>query len=405
MKLEILLRWATCVAVWLLASLPQLLMAAEQRIALVIGNSAYDSGTLANPVNDARLLRDTLQLDGFKVIYRENADRREMLDGLRELNDKLTAAGADGVGMFYFSGHGVQSKDGHNFLLPVKNSIRSQADLFPEAIDADWALKQMEEAGNLLDILVLDACRNNPLPATTRSMGKGLATMSGPPHSVLAFATDSGNVAYDGKTGSPNSPYAEALARYLRQPGLEMQAMFSEVARSVYESTKNEPAPQIPVQTYKLTPIFYFRPGPEQGPHATVPPGAGPHVQEPTSSASSHALTSPAPARRVLTGRVFFYRTGGLIGAAVRPSIMLNDQEVGNALLGRYFYVDRPPGQYEVTLVANTLVGRQVQHVSFTLEPGKSRYVWIGLEGKIFTPRLVDAAVGLQQIKDLKPEQ
>jgi uncharacterized caspase-like protein len=287
MKLEIFLRWAAGAAVWLLATMPPLLMAGEQRIALVIGNSAYDSGTLANPVNDARLLRDTLQRDGFKVIYRENADRREMLDGVRELGDKLTAAGADGVGMLYFSGHGVQSQDGHNFLLPVKNSIRSQADLFPEAIDAEWVLRQMEEAGNLLDILVLDACRNNPLPATTRSMVKGLAGMSGPPHSVLAFAADSGNVAYDGKAGNANSPYAQALARYMRQPGLEMQAMFSEVARSVYASTKNEATPQIPIQTYKLTPIFYFRPGPEQGPRVARPPAAGIRVPEPTSSASS----------------------------------------------------------------------------------------------------------------------
>jgi TPR repeat protein len=228
----------------------------EERMALVIGNATYDSGALANPVNDAQLLRDTLKADGFTVNFLANADRSQMVRAIQALGKDLAAGGKNAVGLFYFSGHGVQS-DGHNFLLPVKVSINSDADLLPEAVDAEWVLKQMEAAHNSLDIVILDACRNNPLPVRMRDALKGLASMQAPAGSVVAFATDAGSVASDGS--GHNSPYAEALARYMSQPGLELQKMFADVSQSVYEATKTTRAPQIPVQTYKLTPVFYFR--------------------------------------------------------------------------------------------------------------------------------------------------
>jgi formylglycine-generating enzyme required for sulfatase activity len=231
----------------------------EERIALVIGNGAYDSGVLANPVSDAQLLRDTLHGEGFAVTYLANADRSQMARAIQALGDQLNQGGHHGVGLFYFSGHGVQSRDGHNYLLPVKAHIAKDADLYAEAVDAEWVLRQMEQAGNDLDIVILDACRNSPLPASARSDTRGLANMVAPPHSVLAFATRSGTVAYDGQ-GAQNSPYASALAYYLRQPGLEMQGMFKAVSQRVYDATKMEAVPQIPVQTYTLAPDFYFRP-------------------------------------------------------------------------------------------------------------------------------------------------
>jgi formylglycine-generating enzyme required for sulfatase activity len=252
------MRTRTWVAFWLLLSAAFAIQAVEPaRVALVIGNGAYDSGALANPVNDAQLLRDTLQVDGFAVTYLANADRGQIVRAIQALGQQLTKAGQPGVGLFYFSGHGVQSRDGHNFLLPVRGHINVEADLLPEAVDADWVLKQMEEAGNGLNIVVLDACRNNPLPASTRSAAKGLAPMVAPAGSVVAFATRAGSVASDGG-GTRNSPYAAALARYMQQPGLELKAMFDAVSHSVYEATKNAPVPQIPVQTYILTPTFYF---------------------------------------------------------------------------------------------------------------------------------------------------
>jgi formylglycine-generating enzyme required for sulfatase activity len=259
------MRTRTCVAFCLLLT-AAFSSHAETRVALVIGNGAYDSGALANPVSDAQLLRDTLKADGFTVTYLANADRGQMVRAIQALGQQLVAGGKEAVGLFYFSGHGVQS-EGHNFLLPVRASLQSTADLLPEAVDAEWVLKQMEEAHNGLNIIILDACRNNPLPVRMRAVLKGLAVMQAPPGSVVAFATDAGSVASDG-TGH-NSPYAGALARYMQQPGLELQAMFKVVAQSVYDATKNTSAPQIPVQTYKLTPTFYFR-------AASVQPVAGP---------------------------------------------------------------------------------------------------------------------------------
>jgi hypothetical protein len=231
---------------------------AETRVALVIGNGAYASSPLANAVSDAQLLRDTLKADGFTVIYLENADRGQMVRAIQALGQQLTAEGKYAVGLFYFSGHGVQSRDGHNFLLPVKGHFASEADLFPEAVDADWVLKQMEEVHNHLNILVLDACRDNPLPASARSERRGLARMVAPIGSVVAYATDAGTVAYD-DNGAHHSPYAAALAHAMQHPGLELKAMFDEVASSVYNATQNEQPPQVPVMIYKLVPNFYFR--------------------------------------------------------------------------------------------------------------------------------------------------
>jgi formylglycine-generating enzyme required for sulfatase activity len=265
------------------------------RIALVIGNGAYGNGALRNPVNDAQLLRDTLKADGFAVTYLADADRSQMVRAIQTLGQQLAARGSRAVGLFYFSGHGVQS-DGHNFLLPVKASINSDADLLPEAVDAEWVLKQMEQAGNGLDILVLDACRDNPLPRGTKSETRGMGAMAGPPHSVLAFAADSGAVAYDYEDGTHHSPYASALARYMQQPGLELKAMFDAVANSVYESTKSRRPPQIPVQTYKLVPSFYFNPGAVR----TSPPSSS----QQSAQTSSHSAASTVPPLASLAGAI-----------------------------------------------------------------------------------------------------
>jgi formylglycine-generating enzyme required for sulfatase activity len=243
---------------------------AATRHALVIGNGEYASGALVNPVHDAELLRDTLKADGFEVTYLANADRVQMARAIQALGRELTAGGKEAVGLFYFSGHGVQF-EGHNFLLPVKASISSDADLPIEAVDADWVLKQMEVARNGLNIVILDACRNNPLPSASRDALKGLAVMQAPVGSVVAFATDAGSVAYDGS--GHNSPYAAALARYMSQPGLELEEMFKAVARSVYENTQKHSPPQTPVQTYKLTPTFYFREGQQAPPEQVHPQG------------------------------------------------------------------------------------------------------------------------------------
>jgi hypothetical protein len=253
--------------------------AGATRYALVIGNTAYGSQPLVNAVNDARLLRDTLTSDGFQVTYLENANRTEMLRAIQALGAALSEGGQETVGLFYFSGHGVQYQE-TNYLLPVKEDIRSDADLLPSAVDAAYVLAQMQQANNRLDIVILDACRNNPLPARNRDATKGLVLMKAPQASLLAFATEAGGVASDG-SGS-HSPYAEALAHYMLQPRLEMLQMFSEVARRVYDATNKE---QTPTVTYKVTPTFYFRedgqqpqPQPQPLPPSQPPPQPQPLV-------------------------------------------------------------------------------------------------------------------------------
>ena len=230
---------------------------AETRIALVIGNGRYAAAPLTNPVNDAALIRDTLKGAGFTVRHVENADRGAMVRSIQALGRDLVSGGRDSVGLFYFSGHGVQS-DGRNYLLPIGGRIDTEADLLPEAVDADWVLKQMEQAGNPLNIVILDACRNNTLAVASKSATKGLARMVAPVGSVVAFATDSGTVAYDGR--GRNSPYAAALAKFMTEPGLELKAVFSAVGYSVFSETQSQSPPQTPVENYKLTPLFYFHP-------------------------------------------------------------------------------------------------------------------------------------------------
>lgn len=259
---------------------------ATQRIALVVGNGRYASAPLSNPVNDARLIRDTLKSLDFKVHYLENADRRSMIRGLQALGKDLDAADRDSVGLFYFSGHGVQS-EGRNYLLPVGGLIETEADLAPEAVNAEWVLSQMEQAGNSLNILILDACRNNTLAASSKSATRGLARMVAPVGSVLAFATDSGTVAYDGDGG--NSPYAAALARHMRQPGIELKDMFDRVAREVYAGTQRKAVPQVPVQLYKLTPRFYFKPSPAPAPVPNPVPALTQPLSPPSPPASGGA--------------------------------------------------------------------------------------------------------------------
>src|SRR3954469_19809372 len=185
--------------------------AAETRLALVIGNGNYGTGIgqLANPPSDARLVTKALQSAGFGVTTVIDADQKMMKRAFAEFGQALADAGKDAVGLFYYAGHGVQV-DGINYLIPAGAEIHSQVDVEGEAVDANWVLKQMEFAGNRMNIIILDACRNNPLPVGKRSLENGLARMDAPTGSFIAYSTAPGAVALDG-AGS-NSPYSQALA-------------------------------------------------------------------------------------------------------------------------------------------------------------------------------------------------
>ena len=228
---------------------------AEKRVALVIGNSAYMSvPRLDNPRNDARLMADTLRSLGFTIVgggpqldLTEQTFRQVVQDFGRQLE------GAD-VGLFYYAGHGVQVR-GSNYLVPVDANPVREVDVDFQMLDANLVLLQMEGAGTKLNLVILDACRNNPLAGRSlRSAASGLATMQSPEGTLISFATQPGSVAQDGSDG--HSPYTEALAQTMRKPGLDIFRTFNEVGLAVASATGGAQQPWV-----SLSPIrgdFYF---------------------------------------------------------------------------------------------------------------------------------------------------
>ena len=228
--------------------------ASERRVALVIGNSAYEDSPLANPVNDARLMAETLRGLGFEVIERTDADQKEMKLAIFELGDRLEAAGKDAVGLFFYAGHGVQV-DGQNYLIPLNAQISRERHVAIEAVGASWVLGQMEFAGNRVNFVILDACRNNPLTRGFRSQLRGLARMDAPTGSLVAYSTGPGDVAVDGD--GTNSPYTLALSQVMQTPGLPAEKVFKLVRDAVREETKGE---QTPWEESSMTGAdFYFK--------------------------------------------------------------------------------------------------------------------------------------------------
>ncbi len=233
---------------WLLVCAGAPAMGAEQsRVALVIGNSRYASiGTLDNPGNDARLTAATLKGLGFTVIGGAallDLEKPAMERAVREFHDRI---GPGSIAFFYYSGHGLQIK-GENFLVPVKASLRSEADAAFELVSAELVLRQMEHARASLNIVVLDACRNNPFAGRgMRAVRAGLAEIAAVPDgTVISFATAPGGLASDGETGARNSPYTLALNDALRRPGLDVLQVFNQVGVEVKRVTGGAQRPWI----------------------------------------------------------------------------------------------------------------------------------------------------------------
>ncbi len=224
---------------------------AESRIALLIGNSAYRSSPLANPVNDVRLMEGALKESGFAVTKAENASIREMRRLVRDFGEKLKASG--GVGLFYFAGHGVQVR-GENFLVSTDSDIRNEDEVADDSINANVILEKMQSAGNRMNLIVLDACRNNPFANKSRSAVAGLATMNAPSGSLVAYSTAPGSVASDG-TGK-NGLYTEHLAKVIRQPGLPVEEVFKQVRSAVRRDSNNQ---QTPWENTALEGQFFFK--------------------------------------------------------------------------------------------------------------------------------------------------
>ncbi len=233
---------------------------AEPRIALVIGNGAYVSvNGLPNPPNDARLMAGTLEKLGFKVTLVADGSMAQMSAAVTEFGSALREAGPETTGLFYYAGHGVQSF-GRNYLVPVDARLSNAADLGLVAVDAESVLRQMFSAHNRTNIVILDACRNNPF-TDVRDLGdNGLAEMSAPTGTFLAYATAPRAVALDGLNG--NSPFTKALAEKMVTPGLPIENVFKQVRVAVLAATEGK---QTPWDTSSLTNDFTFAPSADSG--------------------------------------------------------------------------------------------------------------------------------------------
>lgn len=228
---------------------------AERRVALVIGNSAYENTLpLNNPSNDAVDIAAKLRLLGFEVIDGTDLSKREMEKRIRAFANKLI--GAD-VGLFFYAGHGLQV-DGRNFLAPVDATLKSDTDLDFEAIELDLVLKQLER-NSRVSIVFLDACRDNPLAANlalasrSLSIGRGLAQVEKAVGMMIAFATQPGNVALDGQ--GRNSPFTAALLRHIDSEGASINDVMINVRKDVLDATNGK---QVPWENSSLTGQFYF---------------------------------------------------------------------------------------------------------------------------------------------------
>lgn len=326
--------------------------AAEPRIALVIGNGNYGSSfsKLPNPPNDAKLISKVLKGAGFDVMTVLDADQAHMKRAFSDFGNKLSAAGADAVGLFYYAGHGVQV-DGANFLIPTGAAIETAADVDMYAVNADWALQQMEFAGNRMNIIILDACRNNPLPAGKRSAEKGLARMDAPKGSFLAYSTAPGATAVDGK-GS-NSPYSQALANAIENDRVPLEQLFRQVRVDVMAATGED---QVPWDASSLTGEFYFK----------RPDGSAPAQQT--------AAVAPAPAPQAAQSG----GSGGTQGPAIAPGKVFRDQPDAPELVsipGGSFSMGAQPGDeadrpeekpaHQVTIKPFALMTKEVTRDQF----------------------------------------
>ncbi|MBL4787453.1 MAG: caspase family protein [Cohaesibacteraceae bacterium] len=232
---------------------------AMERVALVIGNSAYTQvSALRNPKNDATALSASLENLGFKVVRGIDLDRRGFISKIREFSK--VSAGAD-VALFFYAGHGLQV-GGSNFLVPVDAVIADETDLSFEAIELSSVLKVMEREDRI-NLVFLDACRDNPMTrGLSRSMGtrssrvgRGLAPIESGSGTLIGFATQPGNVALDGDN-SFNSPFTTALLKHINTPNLDVAQLMRRIRVDVKAATNGR---QIPWTNESLTSDFSFR--------------------------------------------------------------------------------------------------------------------------------------------------
>jgi len=231
----------------------------NNRQALVIGNANYEhAGVLRNPANDAQAIGDTLEELGFRVTTLTEANKRQMDQAIRKFGKDLR--NSNGVGLFYYAGHGMQI-DGENYLLPTDINPSNETDVSYDAVPVGKLLGQMKDAGNGMNVVILDACRNNPFARSFRSGSRGLAQVIAPAGSFISYATAPGDVAADGE--GDNGLFTEKLLQHMTTPGLRLEEVFKRVRADVQQDSNNK---QVPWDSSSVTGDFFFVPMAEVAP-------------------------------------------------------------------------------------------------------------------------------------------
>jgi hypothetical protein len=261
------------------------------RHALVIGNEAYPSGRLDNAASDARLIAQALQDVGFKVTRLENASQEQMLRAVARFQSELEAG--KGVGLFYYAGHGVQVR-GENFLIPVSSPMRQEEEVRSRGVNAQEIIDRLSAAKNPLNMIFLDACRDDPFARGKRSAAPGLARLDAALGMLIAYSTSPGAVAEDGE--GRNSPFAKHLASALKLQGLKVEDVLKRVRTGVREDTRGK---QITWDNSAIEGDFYFVPGPA----TTTSVAAQAPVQ--VAAVNPSPATAPAPSKSSVRKDVF----------------------------------------------------------------------------------------------------
>lgn len=242
--------------------------AAERRVALVIGNSAYKDMPLRNPANDAAAVAEKLRKLDFDVMLARDAGQAQMRRAFATFADKL---GPDATGLLFYAGHGLQVR-GRNYLVPVDATVGSEARVVMEAVDLDIVLDQMAGSGARVNVAILDACRNNPFERTMRGSAPGLAQLVAPEGLLVAYATAPGRMAQDGD--GAHGVYTGALLRHIDQPGLKIEDVLKRVRADVVRQSGGT---QVPWESSSLVGDLYLA----------------------SSGGQTAALAAPAPAESI----------------------------------------------------------------------------------------------------------
>jgi uncharacterized caspase-like protein len=262
--------------------------AAGKRIALVIGNSDYAHvSDLKNPKFDADLMTKTLEAVGFEVMRADNLDQRAMKQALVDFGRKLKQ-GAE-ASMFYYAGHGIEL-NGVNFLVPVDADTRSSDEADIQNVSVNSVLALTENSGVPLNIIVLDACRNNPFRSMRAASSGGLAAVTAPRGTYVAYATSPGSVAADGD--GDNSPFTLALAQSVKVPGLTLEGVLKRTRQEVQTVTDGK---QLPYDSSAITGDFFFIPAVAVAPLVEPPPPPAP-VLQPDVAQAAFAAAGDDPA-------------------------------------------------------------------------------------------------------------